>query len=115
MTHQTTMNSATEARDSLAIANLRHNLNGAVYLPGDVDYEQGRRVWNGLIDKRPAVIVRPADPTDVARAVAFARDNQLLLAVRSGGHSPAGHGTVDGGLVVDLSAMKGHSIDPEQG
>jgi FAD/FMN-containing dehydrogenase len=114
MTSQTNMNDAIEIPDSKAIANLGRNLNGAVYLPGDVGYEPARRVWNGLIDKRPALIVRPADPTDVARAVAFARDNQLLLAVRSGGHSPAGHGTVDGGLVVDLSAMKGLSIDPER-
>src|SRR5262249_51525027 len=97
-----------------AIANLGRSVKGAVYLPNRVGYEQGRRVWNGLIDKRPALIVRPADPSDVARAVAFARDNELLLAVRSGGHSPAGHGTVDGGLLVDLSAMKGLRIDPQR-
>jgi FAD/FMN-containing dehydrogenase len=112
MKTQINMNSAIELRDSAATANLQRNLKGTVSLPGDADYEPGRRVWNGLVDKRPAVIVRPADPTDVARAVVFARDNRLPLAVRSGGHSPAGHGTVDGGLLVDLSAMKGLNIDP---
>jgi FAD/FMN-containing dehydrogenase len=114
MTSLTHTNGTTALRDPLAIADLRRNLNGAVYLPGDANYERERPVWNGLFDKRPAVIARPTDPFDVARAVAFARNNQLPLAVRSGGHGPAGHGTVDGGLLVDLSAMKRLSIDPQR-
>jgi FAD/FMN-containing dehydrogenase len=114
MTTEMNMNGQIELRDSAAIAILRRNLNGAVVLPGDKDYERERHVWNGLIDTRPAAIVRPANATNVARVVAFARDNQLLLAVRSGGHSPAGHGTVDGGILVDLSAMKALHIDPKR-
>src|SRR5215212_7675575 len=114
MTTEMNMNGQIELRDSAAIANLRRHLNGAVVLPGDLDYERERQVWNGKIDARPAVIVRPADPTDIARAVAFARDNQLLLAARSGGHSLARHGTVDGGILVDLSGMKALHIDPKR-
>jgi FAD/FMN-containing dehydrogenase len=114
MAIQMNKNGAIEIHDPIAIARLGRSLNGAVYLPDDVGYDAARRVWNGMSDKRPALIVRPADQGDVARAVAFARDNQLPLAVRSGGHSPAGHGTVDAGLVLDLSAMKALSIDPER-
>src|SRR5690349_20100855 len=81
-------------------------LGARVIAPGDAAYDQARTVFYGGIDRRPALIVRPNDANDVARVVSLARDSGLELAVRSGGHSPAGHGVSDGGIVLDLSAMK---------
>ncbi len=91
---------------------LRSAFKGQVILPGDADYDEARKVWNGMIDKYPAIIVRPVDNTDVAAAVGFARQNDLLLSVRGGGHNVAGHATNDGGIVIDLSSMKQISVDP---
>jgi FAD/FMN-containing dehydrogenase len=85
---------------------------GEVLTPGDPGYDAARRVWNGLIDKRPAIIVRCADAADVIASVTFARTHDLLLAVRGGGHSAAGAGVCDGGIVVDLSQMRGVRVDP---
>ena len=76
------------------------------------EYEQARRVWNGIIDKRPAVIVRCSGVADVLDSVRFARDHNLLVAVRGGGHNVAGFGTCDGGLVIDLSPLRGIRVDP---
>ncbi len=89
-------------------------LPGALLRPGDAGYDEARRVANAAIDRRPAAIVRPVDAAGVARAVVFARDAGLPLAVRGGGHSAAGHGVglADGALVVDLSAMKQVDVDP---
>src|SRR5699024_7104369 len=78
----------------------------------DAGYDQARRVWNGMIDRRPALVVRPVDADDVITAVRFGRDNDLVIAVRGGGHSLPGLSTCDGGLVIDLSRMRGVSIDP---
>ena len=78
-----------------------------VLFPEDPTYEQARRVWNGLIDRRPALIARPNDPGEVARAIAYARTEGLPVAVRCGGHSVPGHSSVDGGIVIDLSAHLG--------
>lgn len=88
------------------------NFQGQIIHPGDEDYDTARRVWNGMIDKLPALIVRPVDVRDVTAAVTFARDNDLLLSVRGGGHNVAGHATNDGGLVIDLSSMKKITVDP---
>ena len=87
---------------------------GAVVAPDDPAYDAARRVANSAIDRRPAVIVRPAGKAGVARAVAFARDAGLPLAVRGGGHSAAGHGVADGGLVIDMAAMKAIEVDPHR-
>jgi FAD/FMN-containing dehydrogenase len=85
---------------------------GVIIQPGDAAYESARKVWNGIFDKYPAVIVQPVDTDDVCAAVNFARDNHLLLSVRGGGHNVAGHATNDGGMVIDLSMMKKVIVDP---
>ncbi len=90
----------------------RSALRGQLVTPGEADYEEARKVYNGMIDKQPALIVRCADVGDVIAAVNFARDHKLLLAVRGGGHNGGGLGTCDDGLVIDLSGMKGVRVDP---
>ncbi len=94
------------------VASLKSGFAGEVVLPGDAAYDEARAIWNGMIDKRPAVIARCAVVGDVVRAVNFARDEGLPLAVRSGGHNIAGNALVDDGLVVDLSRMKAAQVDP---
>jgi FAD/FMN-containing dehydrogenase len=91
---------------------LRASLRGSLLLPGDDGYEVSRTLWNAMIDRRPAAIVRAAGAADVMQAVNFARDNRLLLAVRGGGHNIAGNAACDGGLMIDLSAMKSVRVDP---
>jgi FAD/FMN-containing dehydrogenase len=86
---------------------------GRLISPGDVDYDDARAVYNAMIDKRPALVARCADPADVARAVVFAADQQLPLAVRGGGHNGAGLGTCDDGVVIDLSALRDIRVDPQ--
>jgi FAD/FMN-containing dehydrogenase len=95
-----------------AIEEFRKIHRGAVITPGDPRYEEGRRVWNAMIDKRPALIARCRSAVDVITAVQFARANQLLIAIRGGGHNIAGSATCDGGIVIDLSEMKGIRVDP---
>jgi FAD/FMN-containing dehydrogenase len=89
-------------------------LRGELVLPADAAYEAARRVWNGAIDKRPAAIVFCADADDVREAVTWARSEGCLVAVRSGGHNVAGLSVCDDGLVIDLSHMKGITVDPER-
>jgi FAD/FMN-containing dehydrogenase len=93
------------------LASLSGALHGEMILPGDAAYETARRVWNGAIDRHPALIVRCADAHDVRRAVEFARHSHLDVAVRGGGHSFPGFSTCDGGLVIDLSPMKAVSVN----
>jgi FAD/FMN-containing dehydrogenase len=90
---------------------LRSQLRGTVLEPADQGYEEARKVYNGMIDRHPAIIARCVDAADVITAVNFARENQLNLAVRGGGHSGPGLSTVDDGLVIDLSMMKGIRVD----
>jgi FAD/FMN-containing dehydrogenase len=97
----------------LSIPQLRAALNGRVIAPDDAGYDKARTVFYGGINRRPAVIVRVADETDVARIVLLARQTGLELAVRSGGHSTAGHSVSDGGIVLDLSDMRALEIDAE--
>ncbi len=96
-----------------AVSELRQAFRGPVLGPEDGGYDQARRVWNGNIDRRPALIARCTGVADVIAAVNFARENRLLVAVRGGGHNAAGYGTCDGGIVIDLSLMKGIWVDPE--
>lgn len=90
---------------------LAASLRGAVILPGSESYDTARKVWNGLFDRRPALIARCSGTADVVKAVDFAREHVLLTAVRGGGHSTSGKSTCDGGLVIDLSAMRGVRVD----
>ena len=93
---------------------LRASFRGQILTPDDEGYDTARQVYNGMIDRRPAVIAKCVDVADVVAAVDFARAQNLLLAIRGGGHSGPGFGTCDGGLVVDLSRMKGIRVDPAQ-
>jgi FAD/FMN-containing dehydrogenase len=97
---------------SNAIEDLKAATRGQVLLPGDSGFDEARSIWNAMIDRRPAVIVRCAGVADVRRAVDFARDNELLLAVHGGGHNIAGSAVCDDGLMLDLSPMKSVRIDP---
>jgi FAD/FMN-containing dehydrogenase len=101
----------TSHASTISIPRLRDEFDGRVIAPGDPDYDQVRAPFYGGVDRHPAVIVRPADAAGVARVVALARDSGLDLAVRSGGHSPAWHSVNDGGIVLDLGAMKALDID----
>ena len=84
---------------------------GGCVRPGDAGYDDARRIWNGMIDRSPGLIARCADVDDVRRAVAFGRANDLLVAVRGGGHNTAGNALCEGGLVIDLSPMRGVRVD----
>ena len=95
-----------------ALDEMKAALRGQLYVPGDTGYDEARSIWNAMIDRRPAAIVRCAGVADVRYAVGFARDNGLLLAMRGGGHNIAGSAICDDGLVIDLSAMKSARIDP---
>jgi len=99
--------------ETKAVSHLRAVLNGRVIAPDDVRYDEARAVFYGGIDRRPAVIVRVADATDVSRVVSLAQETGLELAVRSGGHSFAGHSVSDGGIVLNLSDMKALQIDAQ--
>src|SRR5690606_33076994 len=91
---------------------LAASLRGELLFPGADGYDAARRVWNGSFDKRPALIARCTGNADVMAAVDFAREHELLTAVRGGGHSTSGKSTCDGGIVIDLSAMRGATVDP---
>jgi FAD/FMN-containing dehydrogenase len=101
------------ATTAISIPQLRAHLDGRVTAPGEPGYDEGRTVFYGGIDRRPAVIVRPADTDDVARVIALARETGLELAVRSGGHSIPGHSTTEGGIVLDLRDLNRLEIDAE--
>ena len=94
------------------IAALRAALRGSLLLPADAGYDLSRTLWNGMIDRRPAAIVRAAGAADVIQAVNFAREHRLLMAVKGGGHNIAGKAACDGGLMIDLSGMKSVRVDP---
>ena len=90
----------------------RANLRGPLLRAGDAGYHKARTIWNGMIDRRPALIARCAGVADVIHCVNFARVHTLLLAVRGGGHNGAGNAVCDGGLMLDLSGMKSVRVDP---
>jgi len=90
----------------------KSNLRGHLLRPGDALYDEARKLWNGIFDRRPAMIVRSAGVADVIAALNFARESGLRVAIRGGGHSFPGHSVCEGGLLVDLSPMKGIRVDP---
>jgi FAD/FMN-containing dehydrogenase len=100
--------------EAAAVQDFADGLRGLLLRPGDDGYDAARRVWNGMIDRRPALIARCAGPADVIATVRFAREHGLLLAVKGGGHNITGNAVCDGGLMLDLSAMKSVRIDPIQ-
>ncbi|HEX5781387.1 MAG TPA: FAD-binding protein, partial [Solirubrobacteraceae bacterium] len=97
---------------SLAPAALETAMRGTITAPGDPDYDDRRKLYNAMIDRHPALIARCVDAADVIAAVGHARSEGMPLAVRGGGHNGAGLGSVDDGLVIDLSAMRGVIVDP---
>ncbi len=96
------------------IDGLRTSLRGNLILPNSDGYDAARAIWNGMIDKRPTLIVQPSGVADVVVAVNFARDHDLLLAIKSGGHNVAGNAICDGGLQLDMSSMRAVHVDPQQ-
>ncbi|WP_191060541.1 FAD-binding oxidoreductase [Geminicoccus harenae] len=97
-----------------SIETFRNGFHGQVILPGDAGYDAARRIWNAQIDRRPSLIVRCAGVADIVAAVNFARAENVLLAVRSGGHNVAGRALCHGGMVIDLSGLRGVFVDPER-
>src|SRR6266436_2609227 len=98
--------------DDNSISDFKANLRGRLIQPSDKDYDEARKVYNGMIDKKPRLIVRCVDVADVIVSVNFAREQGLLLAIRSGGHNAGGLGICDNGLVIDLAPIKYTRVDP---
>lgn len=98
--------------DADAVAKLRGQVRGAVLLPSEAGYDKARTIWNAMIDRKPALIVRAVGAADVIQTVHFAHEHRALLAVRGGGHNIAGNAVCEGGVMLDLSAMKSVRIDP---
>ena len=92
---------------------MRGRFAGEIVEPGDEGYHQARIVWNAIVDRHPALIVRPISVDDVVSAIQFAQDKGLVVAVRGGGHSAAGFSTCDDGMVIDLSGMREVTVDPD--
>lgn len=93
---------------------LKMRLRGPLFLPGDVGYEESRTVWNAMIDRKPAVVARCLGSADVIACVQFARENDILLCIKGGGHNIAGLATVDGAMMLDMSLMRGVWVDPQR-
>src|SRR5919108_2294027 len=106
---------STATLDPEAVQAFTATVRGQVVASGDDGYDEARAIWNGLIDRRPALIVRCAGAADVVDAVNFAREHDLLLSIKGGGHNVAGNAVNDSGLVIDLSRMRGVRVDPEAG
>src|SRR5436305_1654457 len=105
---------AASALGEATVGELRGTFAGPVLIPGDDGYDTARTVWNGMIDRHPALIARCAGVADVMTALQFARSQHLPIAIRGGGHNVAGNAVCDGGVVIDLSGMRGIRVDPER-
>ena len=99
--------------DDESVDSLKASFRGELIRPTDIGYDEHRKVWNGSIDRRPGLIARCTSVNDVLAALRFAREHELLTAVRGGGHSFPGFSVCDGGIVIDLGPMKNIRIDPE--
>ena len=109
--HVMTLDGHDAALPQQDVERLSRRMHGPVLRPRDRGYNDARQVYNGMIDKHPAIIARCSNLDDVVAAVNFARDHELLVAIRGGGHNGPGLALCDGGLVIDLSAMKGVEVD----
>ncbi|MFF3397542.1 FAD-binding oxidoreductase [Streptomyces sp. NPDC002659] len=109
------MTTSTPALDGKLLERLQGAVRGEIIQPADPDYDEARKVYNAMHDKRPAIIVRAVDVGDIVATVDFAREQNLLLAVRGGSHSVPGYGTCDGGVVLDLGRLRGIRVDPQAG
>ncbi len=112
MTDRGAFNATGRRIEEAAVEKFRAVLRGRLLGADDDGYDEARKLWNGMFDRRPALIARCAGTADVISAVNFARENRLQVAVRGGAHSFPGHSVCDGGLVIDLSPMKGIRVDP---
>ena len=101
-----------ERIDATQLTRLAEQINGNILLPASEEYESARTVWNGMVDKRPALIVQPTDVSDIRRAVTFARTEGLPVSIKGGGHNVAGHAVSEGGLMLDLEAMRSVVVNP---
>src|ERR1700730_6888864 len=100
--------------EEAVIDGFKATLQGPLFRPGEADYDDARKIWNGMIDRRPALIARCRGVADIINSVNFARTHELLVAVRGGGHNIAGNAVCNGGLMIDLSAMRSVRVDPVQ-
>jgi FAD/FMN-containing dehydrogenase len=101
------------ALDDATIESFATGIGGEVITPESASYDEARKVWNGMIDKHPALIARCSSKEDVVAAVNFGRENGLAVSVRGGAHSTPGYSTCDGGIVIDLQPMKSVEVDPQ--
>jgi FAD/FMN-containing dehydrogenase len=99
--------------DEATVVALKTHVRGPLLRPGDIGYDAACSIWNGMIERRPGLIARCTEPADVIAAVNFARTHDIVLAVRGGGHNVAGNALCDGGLVIDLSLLRGVQVDPQ--
>src|SRR5690349_20686910 len=90
------------------------SIRGGVLRAGEAGYDTARTIWNGMIDRKPALVARCASPADVVNAINYGRDANLQIAVHAGGHSAAGSSVCDGGLMIDVAPMKGIRVDPQR-
>jgi FAD/FMN-containing dehydrogenase len=111
--HEATDSDARGVHETV-LEELRSAVGGNVLVPGDETYDDARAVWNAMIDRRPAVIVRCSGADDVIAGVVFAGKHQLPVAIRGGGHNVAGHAVCDDGVMIDLSEMRSVQVDPER-
>jgi FAD binding domain len=93
------------------IGNLKRKVKGQIVLPSDPSYDEVRKIWNAMIERRPALIVRCAEASDVPHAITFARENGLEISIRGGGHNIAGNALCDNGVVIDFSTMRNVRVD----
>ena len=103
-----------ESSISQAVSGIAATFSGQLLRPGDAGYDEARRVHNGMVDKKPALVARCRGVADIVDAIKIARDLGLEVAVRGGGHNVAGRATVEGGVMIDLALMKGIHVNPGQ-
>jgi len=112
--HLTTPNGERIILSASTLERFASRIRGELISPGNGSYDEARKLWNGMIDKKPGLIVRCSGASDVIHSINFARDKNILFTVRSGGHNVAGLASIDDGMVIDLSKMRGVQVDPER-